>query len=282
MLASPLKTSPPSDLDSVVRLALAEDIGEGDITAELIPEDLHVRASIIGREGAVLCGIPWANAVFSQIDQRISLNWLLSEGDEFARHDTLVTIEGPARAIMTGERTALNFLQTLSATATRTRQLVHLIAHTKVTLLDTRKTLPGLRSAQKYAVRAGGGSNHRLSLFDAFLIKENHIAACGGIIAAVNAARRLSPKIPVEIEVQDLEGLELALSVGADIIMLDNFDVQALSRAVCLNAGRAKLEASGGVDTETLVSIAETGVDYISVGALTKHCQAIDLSLLVT
>ena len=265
----------------MVEHALAEDIGDGDITAQLVPADRQARATIVGREGAVLCGTAWADAVFRQIDPLVSLRWLLTDGDEFATDDDLVEIVGNARAIMTGERTALNFLQTLSSTATRTRLLLQQIAHTDVTLLDTRKTLPGLRMAQKYAVRVGGGSNHRLGLFDAFLIKENHIAACGGIDAAVSAARQLYPQKPVEIEVQNLVQLEQALCSGADTIMLDNFDLATISQAVQINDGRARLEASGGVETETLVRIAETGVDCISVGALTKHCQAIDLSLLI-
>lgn len=273
--------SPPNDLENVVKAALDEDLGSGDITAQLIPEDTNAIAKIVAKEKGILCGIPWANTVFKLLNTEISLEWQLNEGNEFSAGQTLLKLSGQARGIMTGERTALNFLQTLSATATQTQRLVSSVSHTNVAILDTRKTLPGLRMAQKYAVRVGGGTNHRLGLFDAFLIKENHIAACGGISAAIASARTLYPDKPVEIEVRDLNELDEALVAQADIVMLDNFSVEDLARAVRINAGKAKLEASGGINAQTLVSIAETGVDYISVGALTKNCQAIDLSLLI-
>ncbi|MCG8415337.1 MAG: carboxylating nicotinate-nucleotide diphosphorylase [Pseudomonadales bacterium] len=274
-------TALPNDLESVIEQALDEDIGSGDITAQLIPENTTIAATIVAKESGVLCGSPWVDAVFQQLDPDIELAWQLAEGQSFSSGQILLRLKGRARAIMTGERTALNFLQTLSATATQTQQLVESVSHTEVAILDTRKTLPGLRTAQKYAVRVGGGTNHRLGLFDAFLIKENHIAACGGIHAAITAARDLYPNKPVEIEVRDLEELDQALAAKADTVMLDNFGLEELSLAVERNNGQAKLEASGGIDGEALVSIAETGVDYISIGALTKNCRAIDLSLLI-
>lgn len=270
----------PDDLDKTVATAIAEDVGSGDITAQLIPAEKTLDAKIIAKEAGVLCGVAWANAVFHQLNESITLNWLIAEGEDFVPQQTLVEISGPAREILTGERSALNFLQLLSATATHARSLSSLISHTKAAVLDTRKTLPGLRTAQKYAVAIGGAQNHRIGLFDAYLIKENHIAACGGIPEAIEKARELSPSKPVEIEVQNEEELELALGSGADIVMLDNFDLEATANAVNLTAGRAKLEASGGIEGDKLVAIAETGVDYISIGALTKNCRAIDLSLL--
>ncbi len=271
----------PTDLEEIVRQAIAEDLGGGDITAQLIPEELQAQASIIARESAILCGTPWADAVFNQLSSDIEIHWHISEGSQFDSGMIVGSISGNARAILTGERCALNFLQTLSSTATQTRSFVKAVAHTGVKLLDTRKTLPGLRSAQKYAVRVGGGQNHRMGLFDAFLIKENHIAASGGIEAAISQARQLLPEKTVEIEVTNLEQLEQAISAGADIVMLDNFDLETTAQAVQINRERAKLEASGGIDQQALVSIAETGVDYISIGAITKHCRAIDFSLLV-
>lgn len=271
----------PADLDAVVENALAEDIGSGDITAQLIDEMAEASATIVAREKGILCGAPWVNAVFTKLSAKIDLQWLLQDGDAFDSGQELVRIRGNARAILTGERTALNFLQTLSGTATQTRELLATVSHTSVTLLDTRKTLPGLRTAQKYAVVTGGASNHRMGLFDAFLIKENHIASCGGIEAAITRARKFSPDKTVEIEVQSMAELNQALAAGADIVMLDNFDLNATAQAVALTNKRARLEASGGIDKDTLVSIAETGVDYISIGALTKHCRAIDLSLLL-
>ena len=266
---------------SNVTQALSEDVGSGDITAGLIPAETQVTAQILAREPGILCGTAWTDEVFRQLDTGVRIDWRQHDSDAFVTNAVLATLQGPARAIMTGERCALNFLQTLSAVATATRQLVQQVAHTRVRLLDTRKTLPGLRVAQKYAVTTGGGQNHRMGLYDAFLIKENHIAACGGIAAAVATARRQQPGKPVEIEVQSLPQLDQAISAGADIVMLDNFTLDAIGKAVETTAGRCKLEASGGIDSATLVSIAETGVDYISVGAITKHCRAIDLSLLL-
>ena len=271
----------PADLEMTVATALAEDIGDGDITAALIPAEQTISAQIVAKECGILCGQAWANAVFKQIDERTSVDWQLDEGAAFEPSQVLAQISGFSRAILTAERTALNFLQTLSATATQTHQLMESIRHTNTTLLDTRKTLPGLRTAQNYAVRIGGASNHRMGLYDAYLIKENHIAACSGVKAAISKARQLSPGKVVEIEVQNLTELDQALDAGADIVMLDNFSLEDTSEAVQRTNGRAKLEASGGIEGQTLASIAETGVDYISIGALTKHCRAIDLSLLV-
>ena len=276
-----MNTFLPSDIESVVRSALAEDIGNGDITAELIPAKKLVSARIISREDGVLCGSPWVNRVFSQLDNSIAVNWRLNESETFKANQILAEVDGSARPIMSGERTALNFLQLLSGTASYTRELTSRIAHTSAKLLDTRKTLPGLRSAQKYAVRIGGGQNHRMGLFDAYLIKENHISACGGISEVITKVRRVSLDKSVEIEVQNLTQLQEALAAGANKILLDNFDILALQEAVKINQGQSKLEASGGIDQDLLVKIAETGVDYISIGALTKHCRAIDLSLLI-
>ena len=276
-----MNTFLPSDIDSVVRYALAEDIGNGDITAELIPAKKLVSARIISREDGVLCGSPWVNRVFSQLDNSIAVKWQLNESETFTANQVLAQIDGSARPIMSGERTALNFLQLLSGTASCTRELISRIKHTSAKLLDTRKTLPGLRSAQKYAVRIGGGQNHRMGLFDAYLIKENHIAACGGISEVISKVRTVSMDKSVEIEVQNLTQLQEALTAGANKILLDNFDILTLQEAVKINQGQSKLEASGGIDQDILVKIAETGVDYISIGALTKHCRAIDLSLLI-
>ncbi len=273
---------PPTEIiERNVAAALAEDVGSGDITAKLIPENKSVTAQLISKDEGILCGVSWAGEVFRQLATAVSISWEFADGDAIARGDRLAILSGPARPIMTGERSALNFLQTLSATATLTRQLVESVRHTRVTLLDTRKTLPGLRFAQKYAVLVGGGSNHRMGLFDAFLIKENHIAACGGISAAIAAARQLHADKPVEIEVQSLDELDQALAARADIVMLDNFQLDDIARAVAHNQGRCKLEASGGIEGDRLVKIAETGVDYISIGALTKNCRAFDLSLLI-
>ncbi len=274
------KPTLPDDIQTTVATALAEDIGDGDITASLIAEDTTIQARIIARESAVLCGSPWVDAVFAQLDSNIHLIWKIAEGEKFTPQQVLLEIAGPARAILSGERCALNFLQTLSATATQAHELSKLINHTRAEILDTRKTLPGLRTAQKYAVAIGGGRNHRMGLFDAYLIKENHIAACGGIDAAIAKARKLNPGKEIEIEVQNLSELGLALDAGADVIMLDNFDLAATAQAVTITDGRARLEASGGIDSKHLVAIAESGVDCISVGALTKNCQAIDLSML--
>lgn len=262
-----------------VRAALAEDVGDGDLTAQLVPAGEQARGRVITREDCVVAGRPWVDEVFRQLDPRVTLDWQVAEGDSVKAGSVLFGIAGPARAVLSGERTALNFLQTLSGTATVARRHAELVAYTGVRLLDTRKTLPGLRIAQKYAVSAGGCHNHRLGLWDAFLVKENHIAAAGSIAAAVTAARRLAPGKPVEVEVENLDELALALAAGADIIMLDDLSVDDIRTAVATNAGRAKLEVSGGVNERTLVSLAETGVDYISIGALTKHVRAIDLSM---
>ncbi|WP_372613090.1 carboxylating nicotinate-nucleotide diphosphorylase [Halomonas sp.] len=264
--------------DSAARL-VAEDIGPGDMTAQLIPDRQWVKARVVTREAAVLCGVAWVDELFRRLDTRVILHWTAADGDRLEAGQTFLELEGPARSLLTGERAALNLLQTLSATATRTRHYVDLIADTGVRLLDTRKTLPGLRLAQKYAVTCGGGHNHRLGLYDAFLIKENHIAACGGIAAAVKEARDIASDLPVEVEVETFEELAQALDADADIIMLDNFSLDDMREAVKRTAGRATLEASGNVDETTLRAIAETGVDCISSGALTKDIKAIDLSM---
>jgi len=263
---------------SAARL-LAEDVGPGDITAQLIPERQWASARVITREDAVLCGVAFVDELFRRLDSRVTLNWQHADGDRLAAGDTLLELEGPARSLLTGERAALNLLQTLSGTATRTRAYVDLIEDTGVRLLDTRKTLPGLRLAQKYAVTCGGGYNHRIGLYDAFLIKENHIAACGGIAAAVKEARDIAKDLPVEVEVETFEELDQALAASADVVMLDNFSLDDLREAVRRGSGRATLEASGNVSDATLRSIAETGVDCISSGALTKDVQSIDLSM---
>jgi nicotinate-nucleotide pyrophosphorylase (carboxylating) len=271
----------PVDIAKLVTFCLQEDVGTGDITAELIPIDKTISAKLISKDNGIFCGRPWADEVFQQVDSSLTVKWNIEEGVKLSPNQTLVQIAGSARSILTAERTVLNFLQTLSAVSTMSQHYASLVKHTSVKLLDTRKTLPSLRSAQKYAVRIGGCFNHRMGLFDAFLIKENHIVACGGIDAAVSKAKALCPNKPVEIEVQNLNELELAISAEADIVMLDNFECSNILKAVKLNDGRLKLEASGGVEADMLASIAETGVDYISLGALTKNCKAIDLSLLI-
>ena len=271
----------PNDIKETIRIALAEDLGDGDITSELIPASKTIEAIVLSREAAVVCGVDWVNEVFVQIDSNVSIDWSVEEGILVNAGTELLKLRGSARSILSGERTALNFLQTLSATASQTRYFIDLLAETSVTLLDTRKTLPGLRSAQKYAVKIGGGTNHRLGLFDAFLIKENHIDACGGIPKAIAAARALHPEKTVEIEVQNLSEFIQAIEAEPDIIMLDNFSIDCMKEAVALNQGRCKLEASGGIQQDQLVNIAETGVNYISIGGLTKNCQAIDLTMLV-
>jgi len=264
-----------------VTAALAEDIGSGDITAQLIPAEQQAKATIITREDCVFCGKDWVIEVFAQLDKNVVIEWNIEDGESAAANSTLFSLSGNARSLLTGERAALNFVQTLSGTATISRYYANLVAHTKVKLLDTRKTLPGLRDAQKYAVAAGGCHNHRIGLYDAFLIKENHIAACGGIAAAVSTARIIAPGKAVEVEVETLAELEQALTANADIIMLDNFTEEDMCKAVAINKGQAKLEASGNVTELTLPLIAETGVDFISIGALTKHCKAVDLTMRV-
>ena len=272
-------SSIPDDINRIVSLALAEDIGDGDITAQLIPAGSTASAKVITRESCVIAGRPWVDEVFHQLDATVAIDWHVKEGQQVAANETLFELEGNARSLLTGERTALNFLQLLSGTATRCQYYADLVAGTEVKLLDTRKTIPGLRSAQKYAVTCGGCYNHRIGLYDAFLIKENHIAACGGIAQAVNSAKTLYESKPVEVEVENLEELQQALNANADIVMLDNFSITNLRKAVEINAKQARLEASGGITTDNLRNIAETGVDYISIGALTKDCQAIDLSM---
>lgn len=262
-----------------VTAALIEDIGSGDITAKLIAADTSGNARVITREDGVLCGKDWVNTVFREVDAQVQLEWQAEDGDKISAGDILFTATGSARSLLTGERAALNFLQLLSGTATACRSYADLVASTKTRLLDTRKTIPGLRLAQKYAVRCGGCHNHRIGLFDAFLIKENHINACGGIAAAVATARKHAPDKPVEVEVESLAELEQALEAGSDRVMLDNFSLQDMATAVALVDGRLELEASGNVTQATLVPIAETGVDFISIGALTKDCKALDLSM---
>lgn len=264
--------------------ALAEDLGylplaQGDITASLIPADQQATATIITREDCVVCGVDWVEEVFQQLSDQVVIQWFVKDGDAVTANTLLCEISGPARILLTGERTALNFLQSLSGTATTTAKYVALLGNSKTRLLDTRKTLPGLRLAQKYAVTCGGGKNHRIGLYDAFLIKENHIAAAGSIANAVSTARQNFPGKAVEVEVEDLTELEQALKAGADIIMLDNFHIADIHQAVALNKGQAKLEVSGNITSEALKALGATGVDYISSGALTKNVQAIDLSM---
>jgi len=262
--------------------ALAEDVGSGDVSALLIPDQAVAVAEIISREAMLVCGQPWVQAVFHEVNPKIRLDWLVEEGAWLPKASVLCRIEGLARDIVTAERAALNFLQTLSATATQTHHYVQALKGTKTTLLDTRKTLPGLRYAQKYAVALAGGCNHRMGLYDAFLIKENHIKACGSIALAIQNARHLNPQLPLEIEVENLQELSLALNARPDRIMLDNFTLEDMRAAVSLNQGyQIPLEVSGGVSLASIREIAETGVDFISVGAITKSVTAIDLSLLV-
>ena len=272
----------PSDLPEQVGRALAEDLGTGDLTAALIPAGRIGRAAVITREAAIVCGIPYVNATFAAVDARIRIEWRIDEGGSAAADDLLFTLEGPARALLTAERTALNFLQLLSATATAAHAYAALLEGTKCRLLDTRKTIPGLRTAQKSAVRVGGGSNHRMGLFDGILIKENHIMAAGSIAQAVAEAKRGGAQVPVEVEVENLAQLLQAIAAGADIALLDNYSLPAMREAVAANA-RAdkplKLEASGGITTATIREIADTGVDFISVGSITKHVRAVDLSM---
>ena len=271
-----------AEIESNVRKALSEDVGTGDITAQLIPAERLGHAAVITREPAVISGTAWVDAVFRQLDSRVAVHWQVVDGERVKADRVLFHIEGPARALLSGERAALNFLQTLSGVATRCRHYADLVEGTGVRLLDTRKTLPGLRLAQKYAVTCGGCHNHRIGLYDAFLIKENHIAACGSIANAITSAHQIAPGKPVEVEVETLEELQQALTAGADIIMLDNFSVEDMVTAVKMNNSKTKLEASGNVTEETLPVIAETGVDFISIGALTKHCRAVDLSMRIT
>jgi nicotinate-nucleotide pyrophosphorylase (carboxylating) len=272
----------PADLPQQVERALQEDIGTGDLTAALIPADRMGRATVITREPAIVCGIPYVNASFNAVDHRVRPTWQVAEGDAAVADQVLLSVEGPARALLTAERTALNFLQLLCATATAAHAFAKLLEGTKCRLLDTRKTLPGLRSAQKYAVRVGGGDNHRMGLFDGILIKENHIMAAGSIAAAVGAARRSAAAIPVEVEVENLSELKQAIAARADIAMLDEFSLADMRQAVALNAAGShplKLEASGGINAASIREVAATGVDFISVGSITKHVRAVDLSM---
>jgi nicotinate-nucleotide pyrophosphorylase (carboxylating) len=269
----------PTDISVTVSRALAEDIGDGDLTAALVSESTHAKGRVISRQQAVLCGTAWFDEVFRQVDDGIQVHWQVRDGDTVQKDQVLCQLEGPARGLLTGERSALNFLQTLSGTASEAHRYAEAVRGTRTTILDTRKTLPGLRNAQKYAVRCGSANNHRMGLYDGILIKENHIMAAGGIAPAVQAARAQGVQVPVEVEVETLEQVQEALAAGADILLLDNLDLEKMRQAVAITAGRAKLEASGGIDLKVVRQVAETGVDYISVGSLTKHIQAVDLSM---
>jgi nicotinate-nucleotide pyrophosphorylase (carboxylating) len=268
-----------TDINPIVKLALDEDIGSGDITAALVSSGDAAHATVITREAGVLCGTQFVDAVFNAVDPGVSVKWNKADGDRLKPNDVLFTLAGNARSILTGERAALNFLQMLSGTASYSASLASIVQGTKAKLLDTRKTIPGFRNAQKYAVTCGGCFNHRIGLFDAFLIKENHIAACGGIRQAIEQARQSAPGKPIEIEVENLQELEQALTAKADRVMLDNFTLDDMRRAVAMTKGGAELEASGNVTEATLRGIAETGVDFISIGALTKVVMPLDLSL---
>ena len=265
-----------------VREALAEDIGPGDITARLIPEDATAMATVFSREPAVLCGMAWFNAVFAELDSSIRINWETQDGNAVEKDQLLCTLAGPARPVLSGERCALNFLQTLSATATLSRRYADRVADLPVKILDTRKTIPGLRQAQKYAVRTGGCHNHRTGLYDGILIKENHITAAGSIQQAIDKARNGNPGMPIEIEVENTQQITAALEAGAERLLLDNFSLEALGEAVRQVAGSAELEASGGITLENVYDVAQTGIDYISIGSLTKNIHAIDLSMIFT
>lgn len=269
----------PAHIRPIVQLALEEDIGSGDASAALIPTDTRAVAKVVSREDAVICGRPWFDEVFQQLSHEVEIEWLIDEGAQVKPDQPIVQLHGPARALLTGERTALNFLQTLSGTATITRRYVEALGDSKTRLLDTRKTLPGLRLAQKYAVRCGGGHNHRLGLYDMIMLKENHIAAAGGIQAAVQQARTQFPDLKVEVETETLQEVDAALQAGADIIMLDNFDIPTVREALERIKGRALTELSGNVTLDTLPNLAKLGVDFISTGAITKHVHAIDLSM---
>ena len=269
----------PENISSHVMLALQEDIGSGDVTADLIPVENESKANVVCRDDATLAGTPWFNEVFHQIDPELEITWNHQDGERVEANEILCTLSGNSRSILSGERVALNFLQTLSATATQTQQFVAKVKGTNARILDTRKTLPNLRDAQKYAVLCGGGKNHRIGLYDMILIKENHIMAAGSITAAVEQAKQLHPEIRVEVETENLEEFREATAAGADVIMLDNFDLKTMKEAVQENDGRISLEASGGVNLDTVRGIAETGVDFISVGQITKDIAAVDLSM---
>jgi len=277
------RPAPPADIDITVRRALEEDVGGGDVTAALIPPQATATATVVCRDQAVICGGPWFERVFGLLDPMTQIHWHAQEGQMVEPGTVICTMRGNARALLTGERTALNFLQTCSGTATAARRYASALADAPCRVLDTRKTLPGLRSAQKYAAACGGVTNHRIGLFDGVLIKENHLMAAGGIRQAVDAARRSSPDLPIEVEVESIDECVEALTAGADILLLDNFSLQDMRKAVQLNRERqprpALLEASGNVDLGTLTEIADTGVDFVSVGAITKHVTAVDLSM---
>ena len=282
-----LKEQLPLEITRAVAETIKEDLGgtldpAADITASLIPADAINSATIITREHGVFCGKAWADEVFKQLGGEVTIEWNVEDGDKVEPNQTLCTLTGPARALLTGERNAMNFIQTLSGCATATAIYADKIKHTECRLLDTRKTIPGLRRAQKYAVLCGHCFNHRIGLYDAFLIKENHIAACGSIKKAIAAARELKPNVHVEVEVENMDELQQALEAQVDTVMLDNFSLELMQQAVAVTGGKSKLEASGGINENSLLPIAETGVDYISIGALTKDCKAIDLSMRIT
>lgn len=268
-----------TELTTSVKQALEEDIGSGDVTASLIADESLINAHVISREPCIICGTPWFSEVFEQLDSGIKIEWVIAEGEVCKPNDIVCRLSGPAHSILSGERTALNFLQTLSGTATTTNEYVKLIANTRCHILDTRKTIPGLRKAQKYAVAVGGGQNHRIGLYDQILIKENHILACGTISKAVAMAKHRFPELKIEVETENLDELKEAIQAGADIIMLDNYTQEMMSLAVSINQGHAKLEVSGNVTMDSIQSIAATGVDYISIGDLTKNLKSIDFSM---
>lgn len=281
-LTTPLLSVPQSAIEETVNLALREDIGDGDITAELIPSDDIAIANVISREPCVLCGMDWFEEVFRQVDSGVLVEWLAEDGDTIEANQSICSLSGSTRSILTGERTALNFLQTLSATATLSATFAKTVADTNAIVLDTRKTIPGLRIAQKYAVLCGGCQNHRMGLYDAILIKENHIMACGGIQQAIEEARFRNPELPIEIEVETMVEMHKALDANIDRILLDNFSIKELKEAVKICGGKVPLEASGGVTLDNIHKIAKTGVDFISTGALSKDIKAIDLSMRLT
>lgn len=275
----PVLNVPQSAIEEAVNIALREDVGDGDVTAQLIPIDDMAIATVISREACVLCGMDWFEEVFRQLDDDVLIEWQAEDGDHIEAGQSICSLSGSSRSILTGERTALNFLQTLSATATRSAEYSKAVADTGCVVLDTRKTIPGLRLAQKYAVSCGGCQNHRIGLYDAILIKENHILACGSIAQAIEEARFHNPEMPIEIEVESIDELNQALAAGADRVLLDNFDNELLKQAVKICRGKIPLEASGNVTLDNIHDIALTGVDYISTGALTKDIKAIDLSM---
>ena len=269
----------PENISSHVNLALQEDIGSGDVTADLIPKENQSKANVVCRDEATLSGIPWFNEVFHQIDPDVEITWNYKDGEKVDANEIICSLSGNSRSILSGERAALNFLQTLSATATQTQKFVSVVKGTNARILDTRKTIPNLRDAQKYAVLCGGGKNHRIGLYDMILIKENHIMAAGSITEAVKQAKQLHPDIKIEVETENFEEFREATKAGANVIMLDNFDLKTMRKAVLENDGRISLEASGGVNLDTVRGIAETGVDFISVGQITKDIAAVDLSM---